>query len=195
MRRLLGVFVVGLALALPSVAGAAPVTGSISFSGSAKPVGDTTWTNATGIDFGGAIVVAGSGAYSGVPSLDNGLPPGPQSVAFTDFTFNPFPAGGVIPLWTFSFGGSTYSFDLTNLSSASQDGTALDLRGSGTLSIDGDTAPGNFAFTGQGTGNPITFSFSASNGVVPEPGSMMLLGTGLFGLAGAARRRFARAAK
>jgi hypothetical protein len=41
----------------------------------------------------------------------------------------------------------------------------------------------------QYPGTWIAFSSDVSNTAIPEPGSMLLLGTGLFGLAGAIRRR------
>jgi hypothetical protein len=168
---------------------AGPIVGGISLAGSYTTNTGNVNTATAFTSFPFVVVASVSGSYTGVPT---GL--SSPVVTMTPFTFNPFSAP-VTPLWTFMFAGSTYSFDLTVLSSRLQPGdNTLTLKGTGTLSITGfDPTPGAWVFTANQLGN--TFSFSSSNAAIPDSGSAVaLLGIALAGIEGVRRALRARRA-
>jgi len=162
---------------------AVPITGGISLAGGyvTNTVNLNTATAFTSFPF--ALVTGVSGSYTGVGT---GL--GSPLVTMNPFTFNPF-NGPITPLWTFMSAGSTFSFDLTALTSILQPGDdTLTLKGTGTLHITNFTdTVGSWVFTANQGGD--TFSFSSSNGAaVPDSGSAVaLLGIALAGIEGVRR--------
>jgi hypothetical protein len=190
MKKALFASVAAIGLSLASLsAQAVSITGGISFAGDASPAPAGNWGGATGVNFGdapNARVSSVSGSYAGVPA---GAIAG-QLASFTDFTFSPSLNPSPVLLWTFDFGGRTYSFLMDTVSVANQSTFFLDLTGYGTLSITGfDDTRGVWRFTGQQAGTPATFSFSSSNEPLPEPSTLALLGLGLLGISAVRRRK------
>jgi hypothetical protein len=165
----LAALVVGLTLSTQATL----ITGGISFDGG--------YTVDTG-------VLGTANAFSTFSTVT--VSPGPvgsyvgtagQSVTMSPFSFASF--SPVTPLWTFTTGGNTYSFDLTVLSIDKHTSSTLELSGTGTLHITGfDDTASDWVFTANSLGG--TFSFSSSNGAVPDGGAtMLLLGATLSSLA------------
>lgn len=169
--------------------GAAPINGEISFLGGVTLDAPKEAANAL-VSFSGPgpgpIVSDGLGTYLGTYSP----PPDPTAATFTPFTFNPF--AGPFTLWTFDFGGSTYSFEATSVTIQTQNADFITLSGGGMATISNsnyDPTPGTWILNITGAG-PTVYPLSSIT-VVPEPSVAALM---LFGAAalGFVRRTCAR---
>jgi hypothetical protein len=158
-------------------AGATSITGGVSLGG--QVTSDTGNVN-TGntFTFGGVNVASVAGSYASVPTT--GMV-GTPAVTQNPLTLGTLP---IMPLWTFSFGGKTYDFNLTSITEVDRHiASAITVTGFGTLQITGfEDTFGSYTFTANNLGG--TFSFSSSNGAVPDGGTTItLLGAALSGLA------------
>jgi hypothetical protein len=183
----------GLALAVASMmtlsARAIPITGTIDMSGTAF-LDNVLLGSADGVSSFGTVTIGGvpTGSFTGTAGL----------VTWNAFSWNP-PSTPVVPLWSFGFGGRTYSFDLTSITVDSQDNTFLNLLGSGVLKITGagptyDDTFGAWSFTisnptgGAHANFAFTFANSQTAAAPDAGGTLILLGGAIMGLMGIARK-------
>jgi hypothetical protein len=178
---------------LPSV-NAIPITGSISFDGGPITTDTGNLFDANAIASFGSMttssVTPGSGSYAGIPFS--------TAVTTTNgFTFNPNLSPNPVLVWSFDFGGLTYSFNLSNITFVDQ-GTDmfgnqfLTILGTGLLGITGyEDTFGDYVLTANETMG--VFSFSAGNSAlgqaVPEGGTTIVMLGGVLVAFGAIRRR------
>ncbi len=170
-----------------------PITGTLSFSGSATTdtgnfLTATRFTRFDDVSVGVPTTLQGD--YAGTSGA---------AVTITPFIWNPPGASTPLnPLWTFTSGGLTYSFDLTMLHTDFTSPTGLLLSGIGTARI---TGPGSEKIPTTGLWNlsaqtfgVSSFTFSSTTQVpapnrVPDGGSTALMLGGVLVGFGLLRRK------
>lgn len=128
------------------------INGSISFTGNAHldgPLGsDTTFTSFSDV----SATVDTNGAYAPLQSSTN--------VTWASFTFNP-PTLPVVPLWTVTSNGITYSFDATSMTVVLSSMSFLAIQGTGIAHITGHAdTPGTWTMSASQVGSAVGFSAS-----------------------------------
>ena len=189
---------VALTVACVSAQAQVAITGQINFTGGATI--DTAIPDATTFETffgpsgsGGPVVQAGGGlpdgSYAGVPG---------NTVA--NFTA-PFDFGSpTLPfaLWSFNFGGQTYSFQVNTVTTDNQFSTPFDyinIGGTGTGTITGGLTTylpttEDWSITGTTLNGGLTITIGDSNVAVPEPSTLAFGGLGsLLSIATFIRRR------
>jgi len=173
MKTILAIFAGGLLLCQQTQAD--PVTGAIEFFGSASASGpsgppDTIhFTNPW-------HTLAATGSYAVVLTGTD--------TTFNDFTFTGDGSAATLvlpdmPVWTFTVGPTTYSFDLLALTNGHVDAGSMAFTGTGIAHITGfDDTPASFALQGAGTGFDFTLS-SSTTATIPEGSTTVLLVLGL----------------
>ena len=173
---IMGIISLGFGI-LGSAAQADPIVGSIEFFGSATPSGASTGFPVT-VHFNDAWhTLLGDGIYAGVPFA--------TAATFNDFDFTGDGATAALftppiaPLWSFSFNGVDYSFDLQVLTNAHTEAGSMSFTGTGIAHAAGfDDTPAAWAL--QGAGNNFSFQISTSTtSSVPESGVNILLLVGV----------------
>ena len=167
-----------LSITIIGTAEAVFINGNISFGGGLKSTNDLSITNVIDFDPQTAIVsTTVSGDFTAA-----GIIPFVTTATFQDFQFNPFVPNN--PVWT----TTGFSFSLTSLVVDEQDDDSIVLLGSGEMSKVGfDPTPFLWSFSANRTLE--TVAFAATNSAVPEPGTLLLVGSGLLGLAWLRRKQ------
>jgi len=167
------------------------ITGSVSFFGTTSASGPSGG-GLTTISFNpGWVFLNGTGTYAGIPQTAATFTP---SFSFTGDGNSVVLSAPITNFWTFTFGGNTYSFNLSGLTNGHVQCEAMAFSGGGALVGTGyDATPATFSMNGTGTNFSFELSFVTNTATgAPDTGStLLLMSFGLIGLF-ACRRRLAR---